>query len=634
MAQVSLPSRKRARVAENDSRCAACTGLFSSRGLQELQSEDGYAHRTRQEAEASAKEGCALCDFLVQVGKTKFGKDKFEKYKWSAGDRLVFEDQSGSENQPPTLMRLRGRINGSDEVLTIYPFTKGDDPLATLIPRRPVQRDVQSAAVFAAARKLIHACLRPDKPSEGHQLCRYSRDTILPTRVLYVGNSRNPDSPVRLQVNEVETPGEYLALSYCWGKPSPEPAFQPLLLRRNSLYDLTSQILPRSLQQSIRDAICVTRKLGYKYLWVDALCIIQDDKKDKDQEISRMATIYKNAVITLAAGTAESASEGFLGNPSSKPEAYLPEYKFAIPMEHEGQMGNVYLSAGPYAPDHPLDKRGWTLQEFMLSSRMLIFSDYQLLWQCKEVELRSVTGDNRGLEYQQPLESLPWTIFDEEEEGRFGTSDSEKLYMWKTIIRQYTERNLSDPNDRLRAVSGVTTELEKLWRDSNIWGLWREWFIPLLAWYKEKADRVDERNLSLAPSWSWASVGGVVRYQDPVDVTIDVEDAEIKTLTAASVVLSCRTLNADDAADVSVSERPDLARKAWSEEVGDNDLFYLLLGTTKGEDHGGEGLGIGLLVIQVPSGHYRRIGLVVFPGMSIWKSKKVKQRTVEFEPKQ
>lgn len=123
MAQVSLPNRKRARVAENDSRCAACTGLFSSQGLQELQSEDGYAHRTRQEAEASANEGCALCDFLVQVGKNKFGKDKFDKYKWSAGDRLVFEDQSQSENQVPTLTRLRGRIKGSDEVLTIYPFT-------------------------------------------------------------------------------------------------------------------------------------------------------------------------------------------------------------------------------------------------------------------------------------------------------------------------------------------------------------------------------------------------------------------------------------------------------------------------------------------------------------------------------
>jgi hypothetical protein len=237
------------------------------------------------------------------------------------------------------------------------------------------------------------------------------------------------------------------------------------------------------------------------------------------------------------------------------------------------------------------------------------------------------------LEYQQPLESLPWTIFDEQEEGRFGTSDSEKLYIWKTIILQYTERNLSDPNDRLRAVSGVTTELEKLWRDSNIWGLWREWFIPLLAWYKKTTERVDERNLSLAPSWSWASVGGVVRYQDPVDVTIDVEDAEIKTLTAESVVLSCRILNADDA-DASVSERPDLDHKAWSEEVGDNDLLYLLLGTTKGGDHGGEGLGIGLLVIQVPSGHYRRIGLVVFPDMSIWKSRKAKRRTVEFEPKQ
>lgn len=134
MAQVSLPSRKRPRIAENDSRCAACIGLFSSQGLEELQSEDGYAHRTRQEAEASAKEGCALCDFLVQVGKTKFGKDKFEKYKWSAGDRLVFY-QSEPENQASTLTRLRGRIKGSDEVLTIYPFTQEGKTLIHDFPR-------------------------------------------------------------------------------------------------------------------------------------------------------------------------------------------------------------------------------------------------------------------------------------------------------------------------------------------------------------------------------------------------------------------------------------------------------------------------------------------------------------------
>ncbi|KAI8660254.1 HET domain-containing protein [Fusarium keratoplasticum] len=546
---------------------------------------------------------------------------------------------------------LRGRVEGYDEVLTVYPFAKRGDPLAALIPRRPVHRDVQSNTVFAAARRLIHECLRPDNPSEGHTLCRYSRDTVLPTRVLDVGDPSDPDSSTRLKINEVETHGSYLALSYCWGKRDPTASFQPLLLRRNSLHDLTSQIRPENLQRSIQDAICVTRKLGFRYIWVDALCIIQDDDDDKDNEISQMATIYKNAVITLAAGTAEKASEGFLGNPESRPTVYLPENKFAIPMDTEGEIGTVYLSADPYEPDHPLDKRGWTLQEFMLSSRMLIFSDYQLLWQCKEVELRSVTGDSRGMEYQQPLESLPWTVFDEEAEPRFGTSASEKLYIWKTIILQYTERELSDPNDRLRAVSGITTELEKLWRDSNIWGLWRKWFISLLAWYKVEIDRVDKRNLGRAPSWSWASLDGRINYKDPVEVA----DAKISALTVASVVLSCRILNADNANE-SVVEWPDLADEACKEhgltrlcppgsrgqcrlnlmcpsrkEVGENDLLYLLLGTAKPDSRGGKGLGLGLLVMQVADGRYRRIGLAVFPDMSIWKG--VKRQTVEFEPK-
>ncbi|KAM0421484.1 hypothetical protein ACHAPT_010657 [Fusarium lateritium] len=628
MPVLSLPSRKRARRAQPEHRCAACRGLFSKRGLQELQSNDGYAHCTRREAEASVKDGCSLCQFFAQAVLSKFGRQK-----WSLDDRLVFRSQPRSERQA-VLTVLEGRIAGASEAITIYPFTQRGDPLAALIPRRPVQRDVKSKAVFAAARKLIHTCLRPDKPSEGHELCRYSRDTVLPTRVLNVGDPRNSDSLVRLQVNEFDIHGSYLALSYCWGKPPSSGApFQNLLLRKNSLHDMTSQISLQNLQQSIQDAIWVTRKLGFRYLWVDALCIIQDDDEDKGKEISKMATIYKNAAITLAAGTAERASEGFLGDPESKPTIYLPEDKFAIPMEN-GEIGTVYLSAEPYEPDHPLDKRGWTLQEFMLSSRMLIFSDYQLLWQCKEVGLQSVTGDDRGLEYQQHLEHLPWKVFDEEAEVGFGASDSDKLYIWKTIILQYTERNLTEPNDRLPAVSGITSELGKLWRDSNIWGLWRRWFIPLLAWYKVDIDRVNERNLKRAPSWSWASLDGRIHYRDPLEA----EDAEIQTLAVARVVLSCRMLNLDDVDDDvevdndhgSVLEWPDLADPAWKEELGQRDLLYLLLGTTQSDSHGSKGLG--LLMVSVANNRYRRIGLAVFPDMSIWEG--VERQTIEFEPKQ
>ncbi|KAL4723587.1 hypothetical protein ACLX1H_009225 [Fusarium chlamydosporum] len=295
-----------------------------------------------------------------------------------------------------------------------------------------------------------------------------------------------------------------------------------------------------NLEQTIQDAVSVTRQLGFDYLWVDRFCIIQDDAADRDWEFSRMATTYKNAVVTLAAATAEAASQGFLNPCPPQQKPFLPERKFRIPME-DGRKGTVYLADKPYQPMHPLDTRGWTLQEFMLSSRMLMFSDFQLLWQCKQVELQSVTGNDAGLEYQQHLESLPWTAFDDIGGASFGAHDSEKLYLWKTILRQYSERRLSVAEDRLPAITGIITELQSVWKDTAIYGHWEEWFVQLLAWYKPQDDRATERHLTRAPSWSWVSVDGKVRFEDPIEK----EDAKMEIVTAGKVTMLCRMVRHD-----------------------------------------------------------------------------------------
>ena len=496
-----------------------------------------------------------------------------------------------------------------------------------MIPRRPLRKDVQSGSVLSAAKQLIHNCMRPDAPHEGHEQCRYSRDTVLPTRVLDVGPTGSSGPSLHLQVNESETHGSYLALSYCWGKPDPNTTSKPLQLRRNSVAELTTEIKLQSLPQTIQDAIIVTRQLGFRHLWVDALCIIQDDKEDKAREISRMGMIYKNAAITLAAGVAKESSEGFLHRPGSKAPVYLPTTSIPIPMPN-GETGTVYLSASPYDPDHPLDKRGWTLQEFMLSSRMLIFSDYELLWHCKEAPLQSVTGTVRGLEYHQRLESLPWAVFDECAEPHFGSLDSDKMYLWKTIVIQYSKRELTDPEDRLRAVMGITTELEKLWRDTNIYGHWKRWFVQLLPWYKPDSSRVKTRHLNRAPSWSWASVNGEIRYEEPLETI----DAQIQTLAVATVVLTCRVLVADDIDPDkagSILERPDLETPEATRELSDNCCGYILLEMTAVDDHRQKG--VGLLVLKTAKDQYRRIGLVIFIDMTVWDG--ITPQNVILEPK-
>ncbi|KAF4443950.1 TOL-like protein [Fusarium acutatum] len=341
-----------------------------------------------------------------------------------------------------------------------------------------------------------------------------------------------------------------------------------------------------------------------------------------------MATTYKNAAITLAAGTAKNACEGFLGSLPLKSPTYLPERQFDIPMS-DGRIGTVYLSGRPYQPHHPLDKRGWTLQEYMLSSRMLIFSDYQLLWQCQETELQSVTGDNQGIEYQQHLESLPWASFDEEVEPSYGAHDSEKLYLWKTIISQYTKRQLKDPEDRLPAVRGITTELQKVWRDSHIYGHWERWFIKLLAWCKPNNARVTERHTKRAPSWSWVSVDGSIGFE----ALMDFEDAKIEILTAAKVRLSCRVLQFSDIIPYKrsrVSTMLDLVESASDVEFAGRKCEYLLLGKPISSRHYEPC--IALMVLKTAGGSYRRVGLAQFDDMTVWTD--IEYQSVDLEPKE
>ncbi|KAF5566326.1 TOL [Fusarium napiforme] len=341
-----------------------------------------------------------------------------------------------------------------------------------------------------------------------------------------------------------------------------------------------------------------------------------------------MAMTYKNAAITLAAGTAKNASEGFLGSLPLKNPTYLPHEEFEIPMR-DGRTGTIHLSEKPYQPHHPLDKRGWTLQEYTLSSRMLIFSNYQLLWQCQETELQSVTGDNEGIVYQQCLESLPWTSFDEEGEPSFGTHDSEKLYLWQTILSQYTERQLKDPEDRLPAVTGITTELQKVWRDSHIYGHWERWFIQLLAWCKPHKARACERHTKRAPSWSWVSVDGTIGFP----ATMDIEDAKIEILTAAKVRLYCRILQFHEISPSkrnTVSPMLDLVKSASKVELAGRKCEYLLLGKPISYTH--RQPGIALMVLKTASGSYRRVGLALFYDMTVWTD--VKYQSVDLEPKE
>src|SRR5690606_33344547 len=147
-----------------------------------------------------------------------------------------------------------------------------------------------------------------------HEACkraRTSHNRPLPKRVIYVGPEDN--AGIQLLVTETDIPGlgsgeppVYLALSHCWG------GSVHLDTRKATVAQRRANITWESLPPTFKDAVTVTRRLGFEYVWIDSLCIIQDDEKDWVNEAAKMASIYEGATIVLAATSSVDGEGGCL----------------------------------------------------------------------------------------------------------------------------------------------------------------------------------------------------------------------------------------------------------------------------------------------------------------------------------
>ena len=267
----------------------------------------------------------------------------------------------------------------------------------------PISLESDSAQVFDLARTWLNLCL------ENHDRCRQSSANqesphLLPLRLLDVGSIEDLEPEAHL----VNTTGRsfddmpYLALSHCWGKESHAAAMTTTgnLKARGILLPVSN------LPKTILDAIIVTRQLGFRYLWIDTLCVMQDSIEDWETACATMAGIYANSACTIAASASKDDESGFLlprdphaigwigiDFPSPTPSDYnlvynriVCNYQWPVPITSVAR--KVMLL--PNVPDPrasvksgPLSQRGWTLQERCLSPRMLHFTEKQLTWECE-----------------------------------------------------------------------------------------------------------------------------------------------------------------------------------------------------------------------------------------------------------
>lgn len=288
---------------------------------------------------------------------------------------------------------------------------------------------------------------------------------------------------------------EYIALSYCWGKDG------KLKTKKETKRAMEQGIMTSRLPLAIFDAVMYTRALGLRYLWIDALCIIQDDEEDWRNESAIMNDIYANALLTLAAECSASVDQGFVQCTDEHGKiATQPQNRFkSLEIGDDGRNVLVQSRALPqygYIIGYSTwSQRGWALQEEALSTRLLSFR-FELQWTCQESRIRE--SDSFG--------SMLHLKFIRSTHLRTVSSPQDAFVEWQKLVLNYTERKLTDYRDKLPAISGVAKAIHQTTGSSYIAGIWADNFSADILWYSLDPKKTMNETSFIAPSFSWASV--------------------------------------------------------------------------------------------------------------------------------
>ncbi|KAK7921526.1 heterokaryon incompatibility protein-domain-containing protein, partial [Apiospora marii] len=246
--------------------------------------------------------------------------------------------------------------------------------MSAIKPRRLMASDFSSSLQWI--RSLINSCIHD------HKSCVQAEVIPFPRRV--VAFERGPDKAITVKLEEdvCQPQGRYATLSHCWG------SHQTLVTTTATINTRRRGIEWKDIPRTYQDSIEVCLQLGIGYLWIDSLCILQDDRQDWEIESAKMADIYENSYITIAATKAEDDVAGLFSNTRSsfttRPLPRQPNgtasstvyIRQTIP--HDIGQGHIISDRAP------LLSRGWVFQERLLAPRVLHFCGMELVWECRQ----------------------------------------------------------------------------------------------------------------------------------------------------------------------------------------------------------------------------------------------------------
>ncbi|KIW24960.1 uncharacterized protein PV07_10636 [Cladophialophora immunda] len=402
--------------------------------------------------------------------------------------------------------------NGDSEYLEIY--TRENEPVKWPIigAAREISLNSSSYACMNLASQWIKEC------TDTHADCRRRSRHPLPTRVINVGS--DVQDPFLYESRGEEA--QYIALSHCWGDSV------ALTTTKENLADRKKGVRMDDLPRTFQDAITVARRLNIEYLWIDSLCIIQNDSEDWDKEAAKMADVYAGAHFTIAADGAADCNGGlFVGGDQrntevkyhSAPGVWASRSRIYIRKQMvRTSSESVSHSIGPSGRSK-LNTRGWVLQERILSPRTLHFTASEMSWECVsslkcECQVEATSSFAVQTFEQKYVKDHVKCIADD------GTIDVWPHLDWSSVVESYTTRDLTKTSDLLPALSGLAAAMSRCTSYSYLAGIWKEELPWGLLWATEVWERQHDKIFTVkrhheyyAPSWSWASVTGYVRYR-------------------------------------------------------------------------------------------------------------------------
>jgi len=347
-----------------------------------------------------------------------------------------------------------------------------------------------------------------------HEECCTTRVSHLPTRVIDVNSSGGSNADPFL-VETQQRYGEWIALSYCWG------SSKALRTTLETIHHFYKRIPMCDMPKTLRDAVIITRRLGYQYLWIDSLCIIQDSEEDWNAESAMMASVYGDSALTIAAEASIDCNTGIF-DVSNQHRQQIVEYPFTVrAYSHENQVeGRLHfrelLRESKYC-ENPLSTRAWSLQEGILPRRVLHFSEQQMYWRCYENQASEECPEVPS----SVILPIQWeTKFFESGSFRLGNmlqeteplheNGSEKtLSSWYYTVNSFITRAITFRQDRLIALSAVAKVTgRKLGQPVEAYkaGLWTHDLHRGLIWSNGCIPLLGCQPKYIAPSWSWVSL--------------------------------------------------------------------------------------------------------------------------------